>query len=180
MQRVIILGCSGSGKSTVARKIGTAANLPVVHLDQHYFYPGWVEKSEAEWDQTVSDLCSEDRWVMDGNYSKTLDARLASADTAIFIDYPPLLCLFRVLKRMFTQYGQVRIDAAVGCPERFDLGFIGYVLNYHRARKPSIVRKLREHSIQHGNRFEFVEIKSDYDILVLLSELKRSHEQTKI
>ncbi|WP_133571667.1 hypothetical protein [Maritalea mobilis] len=92
MQRIAILGCSGSGKSTLARKLGAALDLPVVHMDQHYFSPGWVEPDHDDWRTTVATLCAEDKWVMDGNYSKTHDIRLPRADLIIFLDFPTWLC----------------------------------------------------------------------------------------
>ncbi|WP_027834639.1 ATP-binding cassette domain-containing protein [Maritalea myrionectae] len=144
MQRIAILGGSGSGKSTLARALGKKLNLPVVHMDQHYFSAGWVEPDHAHWREKVAAMCAEDRWVMDGNYSKTFDLRLPRADLIIFLDFPTWLCTWRVFKRTTFGFGKVRPDSAVGCPERFDPQFLLYVLNYRRQRAPKIREKLIE------------------------------------
>lgn len=138
MQRIAILGCSGSGKSTLARQLGVALNLPIVHLDQHYFSPGWVEPNQDDWRATVATLCAQDQWVMDGNYSKTHDIRLSRAELIIFLDFPTRLCLWRVLKRFWTYRGKVRPDSAPDCPEKLDLQFLNYVLTFRHQRAPKI------------------------------------------
>ncbi|MCF4099126.1 hypothetical protein [Maritalea mediterranea] len=138
MQRIAILGGSGSGKSTLARKLGAALDLPVVHMDQHYFSSGWVEPDHDDWRATVAALCAQEKWVMDGNYSKTHDIRLSRADLIIFLDFPTWLCFWRVLKRTTLGWGKVRPDSATGCPERFDPQFLLYVLNFRRQRAPKI------------------------------------------
>ncbi|AVX03723.1 hypothetical protein MXMO3_01192 [Maritalea myrionectae] len=144
MQRIAILGGSGSGKSTLARALGKKLNLPVVHMDQHYFSAGWVEPDHADWREKVASMCAEDQWVMDGNYSKTFDLRLPRADLIIFLDFPTWLCTWRVFKRTTFGFGKVRPDSAVGCPERFDPQFLLYVLNYRSQRAPKIREKLIE------------------------------------
>ncbi|MDH4158233.1 MAG: hypothetical protein OEW00_13255 [candidate division Zixibacteria bacterium] len=83
-------------------------------------------------------MVSRDKWVMDGTYDRTLDIRLPRADAVIFLDYSRYLCLWRVLKRVVTNFGEVRPDMAVGCPERIDLGFLRWVWNYRRDRYPII------------------------------------------
>lgn len=142
MQRIAILGGSGSGKSTLARMIGEKLDLPVVHMDQHYFSPGWVEPGLNDWREKVVAMCAEDQWVMDGNYSKTFDLRLPRTDLIIFLDFPTWLCFWRVFKRTTFGFGKVRPDSAAGCPERLDPKFLGYVLNYRRQRAPKVREKL--------------------------------------
>jgi adenylate kinase family enzyme len=69
---------------------------------------------------------------MDGNYGGTLMLRLSAADTVIFLDFPTWVCLGRVLLRVIRSLGRTREDMAPGCPERFDLSFLGYVWRYRR------------------------------------------------
>lgn len=149
MQRIAILGGSGSGKSTLARRIGDQLDLPIVHMDQHYFSPGWVEPDHDDWRDKVATMCAQDRWVMDGNYSKTFDLRLPRADLIIFLDLPTSLCLWRVFRRTTFGFGKVRPDSAAGCPERFDPKFLGYVLNYRRQRAPKIRLFLANTNVPH-------------------------------
>ena len=67
MQRVAIIGSGGAGKSTLARQLGEATGLPVVHLDREYWAPGWVEPPRDEWTRKVALFAAEDAWIMDGN-----------------------------------------------------------------------------------------------------------------
>src|SRR2546423_1075672 len=123
MQRVVILGSGGAGKSTLARRLGLATGLPVIHLDAEYWQPGWIEPERDQWDQRVSELAAGEQWIMDGNFSRTLDVRLRACDTIIFLDVPRLLCLQRVIRRWWRNRGQVRDDMAPECPEKIDWEF---------------------------------------------------------
>lgn len=124
MRRVIILGGAGSGKSTLARALGARLGLPVVHLDQLYFKPGWQPRPEPEFAQLVAEAAAADAWVIDGNYSRTRGPRLARADTLIWLDLPLSVRLPRVIWRIARSHGRVREDMAPGCPERMDWAFL--------------------------------------------------------
>jgi adenylate kinase family enzyme len=132
MKRVLVLGCSGAGKSTLARQISGITGLPIIHLDQHYWRPGWREPDRGAWECEVAALIHRPEWVMDGNFGGTLPARLAAADTAIFLDFPTWRCLVRVLRRVIASFGRTRADMAPGCPERLDFAFLIYVCRYRR------------------------------------------------
>jgi adenylate kinase family enzyme len=132
MQKVLVLGCSGAGKSTLARRISAVNGLPVIHLDRHYWRPGWQEPDRETWECQVARLIQRPRWVMDGNFGGTLPARLAAADTAILLDFPTWRCLFRVVRRVIGSLGRTRPDMATDCPERLDLAFLLYVCRYRR------------------------------------------------
>jgi adenylate kinase family enzyme len=140
MQRVLVLGPSGAGKSRLARQIAEITGLPLVHLDQHYWRPGWREPDREIWAAQVAELIAAPRWVMDGNFGGTLPQRLAAADTAIVLDMPTWLCLLRVLRRIIASYGRTRADLAPGCPERFDIEFLIYVCLYRRRDQPRHMR----------------------------------------
>lgn len=144
MKRVLIVGCSGSGKSTLGRRLGKLLELPVVHMDQHFFRPGWVVKEDEEWTKIVADLIAQDSWVMDGNYSNTLPSRIKRADTVIFLNFPTWFCLYRVFKRWLTNIGKTRQDVAPGCPEKIDLEFLGYVVNYNRKSRLKMLKIMEE------------------------------------
>lgn len=99
MKRVVVVGAGGSGKSTFARRLGEATRLPVVHLDQLAFRPGWVSVPKDEWSALQEDLVACDEWIIDGNRESTVPIRLRRCDTVIFLDYPRVLSSFRALKR---------------------------------------------------------------------------------
>lgn len=146
MKRVLVIGSGGAGKSTFARRLSERLKLELIHLDQRYWRPGWVESPKTEWEQTVAELVKRDAWVMDGNYSGTLDARLAACDTVIFLDLPRRVCLWRIVKRRALHRGRSRPDMAPGCPEQLSLEFILWVWNYNRRSRPKVLALLEEHA----------------------------------
>jgi len=146
VKRVLVIGPSGAGKSTVATRLGQKLSLEVIHLDKHYWKPGWIESSKEEWRATVDRLLSGDRWIIDGNYSSTLERRLTFADTIIFLDFPRRTCFWRTIKRRFTHFGATRPDMAPGCPERFTLEFLMWIWNYPRRSRPRVVELLRQNT----------------------------------
>lgn len=145
MQRVLVIGCSGAGKSTLATELAAKLKLPLIHLDAEYWQPGWTEPPKAEWKERVAELVTGERWVMDGNYSGTLAERVAMCDTVVLLDYPRLLCLYRVIKRAVHFRGVVRPDLSAGCPEKLpDLAFLHWIWSYPRRSLPKVMRVLNE------------------------------------
>jgi adenylate kinase family enzyme len=94
-RRVIVTGLAGSGKSTFSLALGAKTGLPVIHLDLHFWRPGWVAPSKEEWRDKQRVLLASDAWIADGNYHETLDLRLARADTVVFLDIPWWVCARR-------------------------------------------------------------------------------------
>jgi adenylate kinase family enzyme len=142
MKRVLILGPSGSGKSTLAERLGRVLNIPIIHLDQHYWKPNWVETPQDEWKAKILQLIGSELWVMDGNYTSTLKLRAAAADTIIFIDIPRRHSYLRIFTRFLRFRGETRPNVTSGCPEKIDLDFIRWIWNYPRTRKPVILKFL--------------------------------------
>jgi adenylate kinase family enzyme len=142
MRRVAIIGCSGGGKSTLALALGERLGLPVVHLDNLFWRPGWTESPIEEFRPGVEAAAAGEAWVMDGNFIAASALRFARADTIIWIELPTWLCLWRAVARMLLSFGAVRPDLAPGCPERFDLEFYGYILSWNRVIRPKMTRAL--------------------------------------
>ncbi|MCC5894740.1 MAG: AAA family ATPase [Alkalibacterium sp.] len=140
MERVTIVGPSGSGKSTLARELGKTFGLPVFHMDQLFFKPGWVERTRPELKEAVNKLILEnEHWVIEGNYSQTLPSRMAQSTHVIFLDYPRHIYVYRVVKRLLMTYGRVREDMAPGCPERIDTAFLTYVWAFKSKRRDKLM-----------------------------------------
>ena len=144
MERILIIGCGGAGKSTLARQLGEKTGLPVVHLDQLFWHPGWVESTKDEIDAKIMEELGKPRWIMDGNYNRTLPMRLKKCDAVIYLDFSRVACMFGVLKRILTTFGTVRPDMAEGCPERFDLDFLKWVWNFNKSKREKYYRLLNE------------------------------------
>ena len=136
MQRIMIIGSPGSGKTTLARQLGALMGIEVIHLDRYFWQPGWVEPPRDEWITKQDRLVQRPQWIMDGNYSATQDIRLAVADTIIFLDTPRWLCLWRALKRRVHYHGRSRPDLPPDCPEALDWTFLRYTWSYPSERRP--------------------------------------------
>jgi adenylate kinase family enzyme len=161
MQKVLVIGSGGSGKSTLASRLGELLDIEVKHLDKFYWQPGWTEPAKDDWLRTVSELVSRDSWIMDGNYSGTLELRLNHCDTIVFLDMPRLLCLWRVVKRRLRYRNRSRPDMAEGCHEQINGEFIHWIWNYPRRSRPKVVRLLKEHS--EGKRVVWLRSKAEVE-----------------
>ena len=142
LQKILVIGCCGAGKSTFSKKLQSILNLELIHLDQYYHKPNWEETKQEEWEKIVNSLVQKSSWIMDGNYSGTMDVRIKSADTIIYLDYPVLKCFWRVIKRIVKHYGKVRSDMQQGCKERFDLEFLYFVATFNYKNRIGIIEKL--------------------------------------
>lgn len=144
MERVMIIGCSGAGKSTLARVLGVKTRIPVVHLDKIWWREGWENISREEFDRLLLAELEQPRWIIDGNYNRTIPQRLSRCDTVIWLDFPRWLCLFGIFRRILTTYGQVRPDMGTGCPERFDWEFLQWVWNFNKTQRPELYNLLNQ------------------------------------
>jgi adenylate kinase family enzyme len=136
MKKVLIIGSGGSGKTTLAERLGEKTGIKVIHLDTLYWQPNWVRTDNDEWNKTIAELIAGDEWIMDGNYSRTMELRIAAADTVIFLDLPRTVCLWRVVKRAVRYYGKNRPDMAEGCNEKLDFEFVSWIWNYPKRTRP--------------------------------------------
>jgi adenylate kinase family enzyme len=143
VRRILIVGSSGAGKSTLARAVARRLGLPLIHLDRHYWRPGWTAPADADFRAQVVALAARPSWVMDGNYGSTLDLRLPRADLLVLCDPSRLRCLVRVLRRRWTYRATPRPDLPDGCPEQVDLPFLRYVWSYPRRSRPRVLAAAR-------------------------------------
>lgn len=142
MQKIIVIGSGGAGKSTFAIQLGKILAIPLTHLDALFWQPGWVETPEDIWEEKLKELMQQERWLLDGNYSGSLDLRMQAADTIIFLDFPRLLCSYRLLKRQLMYAGKSRPDMNEGCPEKLGWAMLTWVWTYPEKRRPLVQKKL--------------------------------------
>ncbi len=164
MQRVLVIGCGGAGKSRLARQLAPQLGLPLVHLDRFYWSPGWVEPTQEKWRRIVEGLVAEPAWVMDGNYSATFDLRMPRADTVIWLDYPRTRCIWRVVTRVIKGYGHNRPDLPDGCPEQVDLKFWRFVWDFPNRSRPRIVHGLKTI----GSHLRVIQLTSNREVAAFL------------
>lgn len=147
ISRLMILGSPGTGKSTLSRFIGEKLNIEVFHLDKYFHKPNWEPRDKEEFRSIVRNLILKDKWVIDGNYSRTLAERIEKTDFIIFFDFPSYFCVYRILKRSFkTKLGlEKRTDLAEGCEEKwFDWEFVKFVWNFKKDYIPMNYKVLEE------------------------------------
>ncbi|MCA3637115.1 MAG: DNA topology modulation protein [Methylobacterium sp.] len=142
MPRVLVCGCSGSGKSTFASKLGRLLGLTPVVLDAYFWQPGWVESNHADFCARVAPVIEQEEWILDGNYFNSLgDLHLTRATHVFYFDLSTLRCMTSVLGRTLRGYGKTRPEMAPGCPERFDVAFLEYVWAYRKKHRPRILQR---------------------------------------
>ncbi|MCH5187824.1 MAG: AAA family ATPase [Oscillospiraceae bacterium] len=167
MDRILIVGSPGSGKTTLGRIMAEKLGIPLVHLDKLFWREGWVEAPRDEFDALLTAELKKDKWIIDGNFSRTLNMRLQRADTVIFLDYPSPVCLLRVLKRVAKNYGITRPDMGEGCPEKLDLEFLSYVWSFRSKERPVIVERLSA-----AKNVELITIRNKREYKEFMSRLK--------
>ena len=100
MKKAIVIGCPGSGKTTFAEKLKAATGLPLYYLDAVWHKPDRTHISRAEFDQRLAEILSEDAWIIDGNYSRTVEVRIRACDTVFLFDLPTEVCLQGAIDRL--------------------------------------------------------------------------------
>src|SRR5215470_5398132 len=141
MQRILVMGSSGSGKSTFAQRLSAITGIPVVSLDALFWKPGWIESDRAEFRARMAEVTRQPRWIMDGNYTSAAgELRREVSDTVIWFDLPRATCMWGIVSRIAKSYGQVRPEMAPGCPEKIDLEFFRYVWTYRAKQRPVLLK----------------------------------------
>jgi len=142
MQRILVMGSSGSGKSTFAQRLSAITRIPTVSLDALYWKPGWMPSDATEFEARVTEAVRLPRWIIDGNYTSSGAGKLrrSVADAVFWFDLPRRTCMTGILARIATSYGRVRPEMAPGCPERIDVEFFRYVWTYRRLQRPKLLQ----------------------------------------
>jgi adenylate kinase family enzyme len=141
MERVVILGPGGAGKTALATSISRRTGLPVVHLDVLFWRHGWAPAPQDEALREFAAAIAGERWILDGNFLavESDDARFTRADTVIFLDLSRATCLWRVLKRLVRDRRRSRPDLPEGCTEGFDLPLLRWIWRYPRTDRPRVL-----------------------------------------
>lgn len=140
-QRIAIVGSGGSGKSTFAEQLAARTGLPVIHLDEHYWKPGWQRADDEDWSIRQRELAAAERWIIDGNHGSTVDIRFERADTVIFLDIPRRTCLRGILWRHFFS----KKLQAEGCPNRLDREFLRWVWQFPKDSRVRLLEGFERH-----------------------------------
>ena len=141
MNRVLVIGCPGSGKSTLAKALHEKKGLPLFHLDLLYWNGDKTTVSDEVFMERLSRVLAGERWIIDGNYASTLEQRMQSCDTILFLDYPVELCLAGISSRM----GKPRTDIPWVETEE-DPEFLDFVKSYPILVKPDVLALLDKYT----------------------------------
>ena len=138
MLKAIVIGSPGAGKSTFARKLRDITKLPLYYLDLMWHKPDRTHISREEFDAQVRELVKKDRWIIDGNYQRTLEMRLKACDTVFLLDLLPMVCLAGAGSRIGTK----REDLP-WVETEFDEEFKQWIIDFPEKQLPDIYRLLR-------------------------------------
>ena len=141
MKKVIVIGCPGSGKSTVSRVLHNKTGIPLYHLDMMYWNADKTTVEKSVFLERLSAVLKKDEWIIDGNYGATMELRMAACDTVIFLDYPLDVCLDGIKER----HGKPRSDMPWIETEE-DAEFIEFIRNYDEQQKPKVLELLQKYS----------------------------------
>lgn len=133
MNRISVIGGPGTGKSTLANNIGKELNLPIYHLDAIHHLENWKVRDSVERDKIILEKIEEERWVIDGTYKSTLEARVKKSDMVIFLNYSTIARVRSVLSRYFKNKGKERPEIP-GCKEQMNWKFLKLVIKWEQGR----------------------------------------------
>lgn len=167
MEKVIVIGCPGSGKSTFSRALRTATGLPLYHLDMLFWNADRTTVPRPVFLERLSQAMSTDSWIIDGDYASTMELRLQACDTVFFLDLPLKECMDGLAKR----HGLPRPDLpwVEGSDPKEDAEFQEYVRAYASERRPATLALLDKYTDK-----EIIVFRSREEINVYLSSLSNS------
>lgn len=143
MQKVIIIGCPGGGKSTFAKALHKVSGLPLYHLDMMYWNEDRTKVPKEVFQERLETALKQERWIIDGNYNRTMEMRMQACDTIFFLDYPVEVCLEGTRARK----GIKRTDMPwiEGENEAMDEEFLEFIRSFRAESRPRILELLEQY-----------------------------------
>lgn len=140
MKKIIVIGCPGSGKTTFSEKLNMATGIPLFYLDAIWHKPDKTHISREDFDERLGEILALDSYIIDGNYSRTQERRIAACDTVFFLDYPIEVCLAGIKARI----GKPRADMPWIETEE-DAEFLEYVKRFNTEQRPNVIELLEKY-----------------------------------
>lgn len=142
MERVIIIGCPGSGKSTFGRKLSSVTGLPLYHLDMLYWNEDRTTVSREVFTKRLREVMNNSKWIIDGNYFNSMEMRIKECDTVFFLDYPTEVCIEGIESRK----GKKRSDMPWVESDHTDEEFIDFVKRFNSETGPQVISLINKYS----------------------------------
>ena len=143
MNRICIIGGSGTGKTTLANNLGKQLKIPVCHIDGIHHIENWKVRDKDERDKIILEKIAEDKWIIDGTYHSTLKQRLDKSDYVIYLDYSTVAQIKGVLGRFFKNHGKEK-EEIPGCKEKMSWQFFWWVVNWRKNKRQGIIEAIQE------------------------------------
>jgi adenylate kinase family enzyme len=144
MERVAIIGCGGSGKTTIGRQLAAAIGTPVTHLDAICYDDEWNKLPPEKFAAIQEELVAAPSWVIDGNYASTMPIRLRRATHVIFLNLPAVTCLLGIAQRRLRYRGGQHQEE--GVYDRITWGFITYIWGYRQDMAARLRALIADHA----------------------------------
>ena len=157
MKKIIVIGCPGSGKSTFSRELHKKTNIPLYHLDMLFWNADKTTVEKSVFLERVEEILKKDEWILDGNFSSTMELRMSKCDTVIFLDFPPEICIAGVRERR----GKARSDIPWIETEE-DVAFMDFIKTFNEQRRPQIIELLVKFKDKNIIRFTSREEANDF------------------
>ena len=138
--KILVLGCSGSGKSTFAGELRELTGLPLIHLDNVWWRADRTHISREEFDEALAQLLRGDEWILDGDYSRTYDVRLRACEAVFFLDYSEEECMNGIIERV----GRPRADIP-WTEDTLDPELVRLVKDYRKEERPRLLELFRKY-----------------------------------
>lgn len=141
MKKIIVIGCPGSGKSTFSKELHKKIDIPLFHLDMMYWNEDKTTVDKEIFLEQLNNTLQKEAWIIDGNYSSTMELRLQACDTVFFLDYPLSWCLDGIKSRK----GKPRTDLP-WIEAEDDAEFLEFIKNYNSVSRPTVLKLLEKYS----------------------------------
>ncbi|MBV6478878.1 MAG: hypothetical protein HGGPFJEG_01635 [Ignavibacteria bacterium] len=148
IKKIVITGPPGSGKSSLAKKLGEITGYDIHHLDRYYHTANWIPIDKNEFTEIVYEIIQSEEWIIDGNYRRTLELRVERADLIIYFDYCTIFSFYRIYKRIVKTklFSIKRTDISDDCKERwFDKNFVLWTINFNRRNRVDIINIIKDY-----------------------------------
>lgn len=165
--KAIVIGCPGSGKSTFARKLSKYTKTPLCYLDRLNWNSDKTTVTREVFDKRLSEVMQKDEWIIDGNYMRTMEIRMAKADVIYLFDLPTDICLDGVRERIGKKH-----EDLPWIENEIDDGFIDFIKKFKTESVPKIYELTEKYS-----NIKTVVFKSRQDAEKYLQAIKKDTQK---